>query len=161
MRRGQPGRQRRGFRDRLAPGLGQLQGGAHGLDQRGGIHRLGQKIRRAGLDGAHAHGDVAVAGEKDDGDEDALVREMPLQLQAVQFRHGHVQHEARDVLRAAGFEEGAHGGETAHLKPLGPQQTGERLDHLRLVVENVNDAGWRGASGGWRHGQVSIRVGDQ
>jgi hypothetical protein len=90
------------------------------LDQRGRIHRLGEKIRCAGLDGAHAHGDVAAAGEKNDGDQDSLVREMPLQLQAVQFRHRHVEHETGCVLRATGFEEVARGRETAHLKPLCP-----------------------------------------
>ena len=31
-------------------------------------------------------------------------------------------------------------GETAHLEPLGAQQTGERFDHLRLIVEEIHDA---------------------
>ena len=36
-----------------------------------------------------------MAGEKDDGYEDALVCELLLQLEPVQFRHRHVQHETR------------------------------------------------------------------
>ena len=79
-----------------------------------------------------------------------MVRQPALQLQAVQFRHRHVQHETGVFGRTTGFKECTHRGETAHLETLRPQQAGERFDHLRLVVENIDDVtrsahGWHEA----------------
>lgn len=102
---GQHGR----LRDLLSPSVGPFQGCAYGLDQRGSVHGLGEKIRCAGREFARAHWDVAMAGEKDDGDEHSRVRQLVLQLQAVEFQHGHVQQETSGVLRAEHFEEGTRG----------------------------------------------------
>ena len=148
---GQADSQGRGLQDGLVSGLRRLKGGAHGPDQRSRIHGLGEEIGRTDLDGAHTHGYVTVPGEENDGDQNTLVGETLLQLQAVQLGHRHVQHQTGGVLRVAGIEERANGRETPHLEPLGAQQTGQGFDHLRVVVEQEDSREWRGAGGGVGH----------
>ena len=93
--------------------------GAHGLDQCRCIHWLCEEVRRAGFHGAHTHGDIPMPGEKDNGDEDALVRKPTLQFETIHFGHRDIQHEARVRLVAAGLEEGSPGCYTAAIAERG------------------------------------------
>ena len=77
-----------------------LDRGAHRGNQRPGLDRLGQEIRRARLDGAHRHRDVAVPADEHDRQRFARGGEPLLQLEAVEARHRDVEHEAPFRLRA-------------------------------------------------------------
>ena len=99
-----------------------LDGGADGLEEILVVDRLGEEINRAALHGAHAHRDVAVAGEEDDRDLAAPGDQRLLQLQAVQARHRHVQHQAAGCVRIVLIEELLRRGERDRIQPGRPQQ---------------------------------------
>ena len=51
---------------------------------------LGQELHRARFDGFHCHRNIAMSGNKDDGDAHAGVCQFPLKFQAVYSRKGNV-----------------------------------------------------------------------
>ena len=58
------------------------------------LNRLGQEIHGPCFHRPDAHGDVAMTGEENDWQKDAIVREPSLQVKAIQFRHGHIENQA-------------------------------------------------------------------
>ena len=58
-----------------------------------------QKVRCALLEGAHGHINVAVTGNKDDGQINAQFLHLVLQFQAAHAGHAHVKNEAAGTLK--------------------------------------------------------------
>ena len=58
------------------------------------LHRLGEKVDRAGFHGAHAFWNIALAGEENDRPLIAAGREDLLQRQAVEARHRDIEYGA-------------------------------------------------------------------
>jgi hypothetical protein len=57
-------------------------------------YRLRQEMNRPGLQGMHGHGNVAVAGKKNDRQRNASAIHLALQIQSVHFGHLHIQDQA-------------------------------------------------------------------
>src|SRR5947207_10477630 len=102
------------------------------------LNRLGQEIHGSCFHRPDAHGDVAMTGEKDDWEKDALMRKPPLKVEAIQIGHGHIENQATIRAGAESIEKAGRRGESLHLKSPGTQQTRERLDHAGLVIQEIN-----------------------
>ena len=87
------------FPDEFALFDGALQRDPHGPEEIDVLDGFGEKIQGAGLDRPHAHGDIAVPGEKHDRQQDTALREALLQFQAVEFRHRDIEHHATERIR--------------------------------------------------------------
>src|SRR5207253_837408 len=55
---------------------------------------LSQELHRAGFHGPHAHRNISMPGDEDDGNPDARIRQLALKVQAVDARKSHVQNQA-------------------------------------------------------------------
>src|SRR6266480_6389816 len=108
----------------------------------GVLNRLDKEIHGSRLHRADAHGDVAMAGEKDDWEKDALMCKPSLKMEAIQIGHGHIQNQAAIRFRTVSLEEAGWRRKSMHLKSPGPQQTRDRLDHAKLVIQKINQAVW-------------------
>src|SRR5438046_3142159 len=108
----------------------------------GVLNRLGEKIHGSRLHRADTHGDVAMTGEKDDWEKDALMREPSLKMEAIQIWHGHIENQATIRAGAESLEKAGWCGESLHFKSPGTQQTRDSLDHTRLVIQEINQAIW-------------------
>src|SRR5215813_11430032 len=98
---------------------GQLQSSVDGPDQCTLINWFGEEVRRASLDGLHAHGNIAMTGEENDRDKHSFAVKPFLKFQSIKLRHRHIQHQARDFRRTPCLQECAYGSKTAYFEPLG------------------------------------------
>src|SRR5438046_4484560 len=106
----------------------------------GVLNRLGKEIHGSRLHRADAHGDVAMTGEKDDWEKDALMRKPSLKVEAIQIGHGHIENQATIRAGAESLEKAGRCGESQHFKSVGAQQTRDSLAHTRLVIQQINHA---------------------
>src|SRR5467141_2612690 len=58
------------------------------------LERLGQELHGTGFHGFHRHRDISVTGDEDDGDSDARVSQLALQVETVNSGKAHVQDKA-------------------------------------------------------------------
>src|ERR1700726_3115958 len=63
------------------------------------LERLGQKLHGTGFHGLHRHRNISMPGDEDDGDPDARVSQLALQVETVDARKAHVQDKAAWPLR--------------------------------------------------------------
>src|SRR6266480_617785 len=108
----------------------------------GVLNRLDKEIHGSRLHRADAHGDVAMAGEKDDWEKDVLMCKPSLKMEAIQIGHGHIQNQAAIRAGAESLEKARRCGESPHFESVGAQQTRDSLDHTRLVIQKINQAIW-------------------
>ena len=135
----------------------------HRLQQVLGGVRLGQKIHRPALHGAHAGGDVAVAGDEDDGDGLRRGHQRFLELEPVPARHLEIEQEAARLDREGMREELVGGGKGLDLIAGGAQEPAEdssaptRRRPRRIPCGGARSRAWR--SSGGSHPSVSHRIG--
>src|SRR5205814_6945225 len=108
----------------------------------GVLNRLGKEIHGSRLHRPDAHGDVAMTGEKDDWEKDALMRKPPLQVETIQTGHGYIEDQATIRAGAESLEKAGRCSESPHFKSVDAQQTRDSLDHTRLVIQKINHAIW-------------------
>ena len=135
-----------------------LDGDVNGFEQILVVHRFGEEIQSAALHRLHAHGDVAVAGEKNDGKLAAFRRQSLLQLQAIQAGHRDVEHETAGGAAVVSFKELPGRTERGDVKPGRAQQAREAFQHGGIVVHYKNCGKWRGVqvAGGVISNQWSV-----
>src|SRR6266446_6467027 len=61
--------------------------------------RLGQKLHGTGFHGLHRHRNIPMTGDEDDGDSNARVSQLTLQVEAVDAGKAHIQDETAWPLR--------------------------------------------------------------
>ena len=100
---------------------------------------LRQKLDGAGFHGPDRHGNVAVAGEEDDGQRRVRVGELALEIQPAQPRQAHVEHEASRRVGAPGTHERLSAGEDLDEEPDGGDESPEAVADGRVVVDDEDD----------------------
>jgi hypothetical protein len=80
-----------------------------------------------------------LAGEKDDGKLGSTVAQSLLDLKTIDFGHRNVQDETGGTLLTLVGEKLTRAGETPNLKPLCAEQPRQGLQHLGLVIEQINN----------------------
>eukprot|EP01136_Pigoraptor_vietnamica_P002746 Opistho-1_new@31105 len=127
---------------------------AHGLlqgfEQLLIVHRLLQELGRAGLEGAAAHLDRAVAGQHDHGLVDALRHQPVEHREAADAGHAHVQHDGADARAVEAVDEGLRIGPALHAQADGADQQRQAVAHGLVVVDQVDQGRLRLVGGGWR-----------
>jgi len=63
------------------------------------LERIGKKLHGTGFHGFHRHGNVSMTGDENDGDLNARVSQLTLQVEAVNARKAHVQDQTAWPLR--------------------------------------------------------------
>ena len=101
------------------------------------LDRLGQKIHGAGLHRFDAHRDVAVTGDEDNRQVAILGLQLPLQIDAGQPRHTHVEHQAAGLFRdtAGRCEKLLRRREGLHLMAGGLDQARQRASYRSIIID--------------------------
>ena len=86
------------------------------------IERLGKEIDSTFFHGLDAHGDVAVAGDKDDRHAVIGLAELILQIHSAQSRHSHIENDTSDSVIMFARQEKLSGGKRLCVKPQRPQK---------------------------------------
>ena len=107
-----------------------------GRKQGVGIHRFFQEISRALLHRAHAGRNGGPAGQIDDRRLDAALLENLMQLRAGHAGHVHVQENTAYPRDRRPRQEVSRRFEGFHREAFGTEQPGQRVAHLRLVVDD-------------------------
>lgn len=133
-----------------------LGGMADGGDQALGGIGLGQEVIGALAHALDGGGDVAMAGDQDDGDFGVEVAQPLEQLQPVHVRHADVgHHHAVERARQHG-QRGAGAGMGLHLEAMQLQRLAVGAAQLGVVVDEDHAHGGFGGQGGgagWRRGR--------
>src|SRR5215813_582885 len=108
----------------------------HGVEERLIVERFGKEVHGPRLHRAHGHGNVAMAGDEDDGDVIAGSLEDLLQLEAALTRHSDIEHEAAGAVIVAPVEELAHRGERLHAIAGRPEEPLDAAPNRRIVVDD-------------------------
>jgi Outer membrane efflux protein len=97
---------------------------------------LGQKFHRARLHGLHRHGNVPMTGDEDDGDRDAGLGQLTLEIEAAQSRQSHIQNEASRRVRTLAAQEFLGGRERLHAETDRSDETPERVANRPVVIDD-------------------------
>ena len=102
--------------------------------------RLGQELDRAGLHGAHRHGDVAVPGDEDDRHVEPFAGDLRLQIQPAEFGQVDIEDEAAWASATRGrarksCADAKHSGSPS----LHADQRLEGLAHGDIIVDDEHD----------------------
>jgi len=85
----------------LPPSAIALKGLLNSIQQLLIVERLREELHRAGFHSLNCHGNVAMRGDKDNGSLHARIRQLPLEIEAVQPRKLHIEDKATRTLRGA------------------------------------------------------------
>lgn len=124
-----------------------LDGAFDRAQQRCIVDGLGQELDRATLHGLHRGRHVTVAGDENDRQVEPLGADTLLQLEPVQVRQRHVQHQAAGSEMPGPVEEFLTRRKRLRLPTCAADQRFQRLAHGDVVVDD--EYGRRGP----RHGQ--------
>ena len=108
------------------------------LQKIGRLHRLGEKVDRAGLHGVHARFDVAVAGKEHDRKRHRTSLQGLLQLEPAGAGHPEIQEQAAGNRLRRRQEKVTRRGIGADLVSRGAQQARDRGPHRLVVVDDVD-----------------------
>jgi hypothetical protein len=101
--------------------------------------RLRQELDRSRLHGLDRRRNIAVAGDEDDRNRHAGLRQLPLNVETARARQPDVQDQACGSARPATMEEFLGCGEGLASQPRRLQQSGDRRTHIRIVVDDEHD----------------------
>ncbi len=108
------------------------------FDQHLVVDRLLEELRRAGLEGAPAHLDRAVAGEHHDRLVRAGLHQAVQHSEAAETRHAHVQHDRADRFAVHLAQELLGVAPAAHAQAHGADQQGEAVAHRLVIVDQLD-----------------------
>ena len=97
---------------------------------------LGEEFHRAGLHGAHGHGNISVGGNKDDGDMNLLANEFCLQVQPTESRQTDVEDKAVRAIGQFRLKKVIGAPESFGFEAHRPQQILQRGAHRQVVFHN-------------------------
>src|SRR5215467_823620 len=110
-----------------------------GLEQTRLGDRLGQDVFRAGLDGAHRGGNVAMSGHEDDRRCSSLGGEPILQLRPAASRHPHVEQDARGLVAERLLQKVRRRFVKLDAIVAGTQQVADCRQKRRIVINDMNE----------------------
>lgn len=124
-----------------------VEGAGDGVEELDVVERFEEEIDGAVFHGADASGDIAVAGDEDEGQRGALFAQARLEVEAGEARHPEVEDEASGAgVEATVGEETCGRRERLGVVAGGFEQAGQAASD-RVVVIDDEDGG-----GGWVHG---------
>ena len=115
---------------------------------------LRQELHRSRFHRLHAHGNVAMTGEEDDGNMNARLGQVLLYVEPADARKPHVQNQAARTVRAPVLEELLRARKGFRLQPHRFQQSLDRLADPGVVVDDEH-----GGNVGEGHGRASTSTG--
>src|SRR6202040_3827844 len=100
---------------------------------------LGEELDSARLHRLHRHGNVAMAGDEDDGNPDVRFRQFALKVQPAHARQAYVEYEAARRVRSRDPQEIGGRIEYLDFEANRTKEAAERRTHRRVVVDDEND----------------------
>src|SRR5262249_45026226 len=111
----------------------------HGVEQVLVAEGLGQKVHGPGFHRLHAHRDIAVASDENNGEGQVARRQPPLQLQPAEAWQSHIEHQAAGHLRARAALELLRRRTGGDPQPHGPQEILEERAQRHIIIDDVDD----------------------
>src|SRR5580704_15823926 len=113
------------FRPLLASGAVAGDRSLNRLQQILATERFGQKLHRACLHGLYRHGNVAMAGDEDDGNVDVRFAQLALKIQSAEVRKPNIQNQAAWRIRPCTAKKVQGRSECQHSKPHRPDEASD------------------------------------